>query len=275
MMLSWQQAAVLSAGLGVVGGALRMSKSPRVRAVAAFVIESCIVAVLFTIWQLAAKLSLVSTDDAIGRARWIERFERTLHLPNERTVQNLILGHAKVIQAANLYYAIMHFTIMFVFLLWLFLRYRHRYSAVRTTLAMATLTCLVIQFVPVAPPRLLGRYVDTALAYGQSVYSGNFADELSAMPSVHVMWAVLIGWYVWRISPSRWRWIGPLHAVVTIFVVVATGNHWWMDGIVGVLVLIACAWLRLGIVAAWKRLTAGRSGATPAPAEEQPEPAAV
>jgi hypothetical protein len=88
------------------------------------------------------------------------------------------------------------------------------------------------------------------------------------------MWAVLIGWYVWRISPSRWRWIGPLHAVVTIFVVVATGNHWWMDGIVGVLVLIVCAWLRVGIVAAWKRLTAGRSGAIPAPAEE-PEPAAV
>lgn len=276
MMLSWQQGAELSAALGIVGGTLRLSKAPKAKAVSAFVIESGIVAVLYTIWQLAAQLSLVGTADALGRARWIEKFEHTLHLPNERSVEDLILGHANLVQLANLYYAIMHFTIMFVFLLWLFLRHRDRYSGVRTTLAMATLACLVIQFIPVAPPRLLGHYVDTAAAYGQSVYSGTFADELSAMPSVHVMWAVLIGWYVWRISPSKWRFLGPLHAAVTIFVVVATGNHWWLDGIVGVLVLIVCAWLRLGIVAAW-RAVAGRPASRPVQATEQipeePEPA--
>src|SRR5262245_15876590 len=133
MMLTWQQGAELSAGLGIAGGALRLSKAPRVRAVSAFVIESCIVAVLYTIWQLAAELSVMSTTNAIGRARWIERFEHILRLPNERTVQNLVVNHSWLIQGANLYYAIMHFTIMFVFLLWLFLRYRNRYSAIRTT----------------------------------------------------------------------------------------------------------------------------------------------
>ncbi len=269
MMLSWQQGAQLSAALGVVGGGLRMIKSPRARAVSAFVMESAIIAVLYTIWQLAAKLSVMGTGDALRRARWIASFEHTLLLPSERTVQNLVLGHATWVETANLYYAVMHFGVMFVFLLWLFLRYRERYPAVRTTLAIATLASLLIQFVPVAPPRLLAGYIDTAQAYGQSVYQGNFADQLSAMPSVHVLWAVLVGWYVWRISPSRWRFIGPVHAALTIFVVVSTGNHWWLDGIVAVLVLVVCAWLRVGLARAWRAVV------RPAAVEPIPEPAAA
>ena len=71
-------------------------------------------------------------------------------------------------------------------------------------------------------------------------------DQLSAMPSIHVGWAVLVGYYVWRVSPSWWRIIGPLHAVITCVVVVATGNHWWLDGIVAVAILVGSAWLVIG-----------------------------
>jgi hypothetical protein len=64
------------------------------------------------------------------------------------------------------------------------------------------------------------------------------------MPSVHVLWAVVIGWYVWRVGRGAWRALGPAHAVITILVVVATGNHWWLDGIVAVAVPVVCAGLR-------------------------------
>jgi hypothetical protein len=94
------------------------------------------------------------------------------------------------------------------------------------------------------------------LKYGQSVYSNGLAvDQLSAMPSVHVAWAVLVGYYVWRISPSRWRFVGPLHALATVLVVVVTGNHWWLDGIVAVAVLSVCAWSVFGVRTAWQRVT--------------------
>ena len=60
---------------------------------------------------------------------------------------------------------------------------------------------------------MLPGIVDTGLVYDQSVYSNGLPiDQLSAMPSVHVAWAVLVGYYAWRISPSRWRWLGPAHA---------------------------------------------------------------
>jgi hypothetical protein len=115
--------------------------------------------------------------------------------------------------------------------------------------------------------------VDTGKLYGQSVYSGGLAvDQLSAMPSVHVAWAVLVGYHAWRIGGSRWRWLGPAHAVITIFVVVVTGNHWWLDGIVAVAILVTCAWAVHGGRAAWSALRRGRR-IPDGSADPVPEPA--
>jgi hypothetical protein len=58
---------------------------------------------------------------------------------------------------------------------------------------------------------------------------------------VHVAWAVLIAWAVYRISSGPGRWLGIVHAVLTAFVVVVTANHFWADGIVAVAVLVVCA----------------------------------
>jgi hypothetical protein len=278
-MLSWQQGALLTLGIAVAVIAAKIIQGRRGDAagaagkLTAFLAEAGTIAGLYTIWQLVGALSLTHTANAVDRATAIAHFERTLHLPPERSVQDLILGRRWLVETANLYYAGLHFAMMFVFLLWLYLRHRDRYPAVRTTLAAATLACLAIQSIPVAPPRLLDGYVDTAASYGQSVYGqgGVGADQLSAMPSVHVMWAVLIGWYVVRIGRSRWRFLALLYPVLTMFVVVSTGNHWWLDGIVGVAVLIACAWVHIGLVHAWRAL---RSVAHPA-ARPSIEPVAV
>ena len=83
-------------------------------------------------------------------------------------------------------------------------------------------------------------FVDTALLYGQSVYGpfgSGIADQLSALPSVHVGWALLIAFVVITVSTSRWRWLIVAHPVVTILVVVATANHFWADGIAAALIL--------------------------------------
>jgi hypothetical protein len=246
--LPWQQSGELAAGLVLVGVGLRYARPRWLRALSPFAIEAAIIGVLYGTWQLAGRLSVTGTQDALHRGHWIRDFEHDIGLPSEASVQRLILGHPLIVQAANLYYDTMHFTMMFVFLIWLFIRHRDRYRPVRTTMALTTLACLIIQLIPVAPPRMLPGITDTAVIYGQSVYGGGFnADQLSAMPSVHVAWAAIVGWYVVRISTSRWRWIGPVHTAVTVFVVVATGNHWWLDGIVATLAFILCANLNNGV----------------------------
>lgn len=294
LMLSWPDSAGLTAGLAVTGVGLRavrllpetttvdgVPRRPRSawsRVASAFALEAALIAALFTVWQYVANRSVTDAVAATRNAEWVARFERVLHLPAERSVQNLVLPHRFLVEAANLYYDTMHFAVIFVFLLWLFFRHRDRYAGVRTVLAATTLVCLVISFVPVAPPRMLPGFVDTALQYGQSVYGGG-ANELSAMPSVHVAWAVVVGWYAVRIGRSGWRWLGPTHAVVTAFVVVCTANHWWLDGIVAVFVLVVCAWSTKGsarVWQAWRRQAPGGGAAPPGGAAALPgSPAAL
>jgi PAP2 superfamily len=251
--LTWQQATALTGGLLVVALVLYQSPQPRLRAAGPFAREAGVIAGLYALWQLAGTLSVLGTTGAFQRAQWLRRTERSLYLPSEARVQRLITGHPLIVQASNLFYASMHFGVLFAFLAWLFVRHRDRYPSIRLTLALTTLVCLLVQLVPVAPPRLLPGYTDTAAEYNQSVYSLGLApDQLSAMPSVHVAWAVLVGWAVVSISTSRWRWLAVAHPVLTVFVVAATANHFWLDGVVAVAILVLCRLAQLG-AARWVR----------------------
>ena len=123
---------------------------------------------------------------------------------------------------------------MGLFIVWLFARHRDAYPAWRNSLAMVTGVSLIIQLIPVAPPRLTDetQMIDTGIAYGQSLYGvlgRGIAGQLQAMPSIHVAWAALIGWAVWEVSSSRLRVLGPLHFAITFVVVAVTGNHYWLD----------------------------------------------
>jgi hypothetical protein len=243
--LTWQQAAMLGLALFAAAWALRRTSERRLRRCWPVAREAGVIALLYAMWQLAGTLSLLGTAGAFARGRWIVRTEHAWHLPSETDVQRLILPHQHLVEFCNLYYATMHFAALFAMLAWLFLLHRDQYPRVRTTVVLLTAGCLLIQFLPVAPPRLLPQYgyVDTATRYGQSVYGALSSagtagiDQLSAMPSVHVGWSVLVGLTVVQVGRRRWRWAAIMHPVVTIFVVVATGNHFWLDGIVAVALL--------------------------------------
>jgi hypothetical protein len=257
LQLNWQQGAALSGVL--LAGRLAVARSASGRKFGPYLQEAAVIAALYALWQLAAELSVSGTAHAFERARWIERFQRDVGLPNERSFQNLILGHPLLCQACNLYYAGMHFAVLGALLFWLFARHRDAYPFVRNTLVVVTAACLVIQFVPVAPPRLLPElgFVDVAARYGQSVYevSGLTVDSLGAMPSVHVAWALLVGWAAVRCGTGWARWFVLVHPIVTVFVVMATGNHFWLDGIVAAVLFV----LAIGAVALTRNLAGGRS----------------
>jgi hypothetical protein len=268
MMLSWSQSAVLALLLAAAGILVRPAGRHWLTIATAVCRETSLVLALFSIWQLAGRLSLLQVSGARGHALWIWHVERAVHLPNEITIQRWFLPYPFVIKAFNVYYATMHFPALIIFLVWCFFRHREHYPSVRNTVAILTAACLLIQLIPVAPPRMFTNlgFVDTALRYGQSVYGAvgsGFADQLSAMPSVHVGWAVLIAVFVLKISRNPWRWLVLVHTTLTILIVTVTANHWLLDGIVAV------ALLGMAIVLErWSRAVATRlrSRLVPAPA---------
>jgi hypothetical protein len=242
-------------------------RSARFTAAASF--ETAVVCTLFALWQLANSLTRGHTTGGLNRGRAIWNAERALHFPNERSVQDLILGHPDLVRAANYYYDTMHLTLMVVFLVWLWLRHRDRYPFFRNMLAAFTGMALLVQMVAVAPPRLIGGtgLIDTAAVYGQSVYAafGDLADQYAAMPSIHVGWAVLIAFAVVSCSTSPWRWLVVSHAVITVFVVVATANHYWLDGIAACALLVPAWFIAKGI----ERVRVRLPRAEPEPAQIQ------
>jgi len=223
----------------------------RARFVAAASFEVAVVCGLFALWQVANRLTRGHTTGGQARGRWLWHAERVIHMPNEKSVQGLIIDHSWLVRASNYYYATAHLTLMVVFLVWLWLRHRDRYPVVRNTIAAFTAMSLLIQMIAVAPPRLISGtgLVDTAQLYGQSVYDafGSLADQYAAMPSIHVGWAVLISVVIVACSPSRWRWLGLLHGLLTVFVVVATANHYWLDGVAAVALLAPAFLIARGI----------------------------
>lgn len=269
MMLSWQQAGLLAAGLGTAGMLLVHAGSAWADApglgrrwaahIGPFAREAGVVVALYALWQLAGNLAVGGYDQAIAHAWWIWHAERAMGLPSELSVQHLLLPHPLLSRIANLYYATMHFGMLIIMLIWLFARHREGYPQVRNAMAATTVICLVISFIPVAPPRMLTSlgFVDLAARYGESVYaavgSAAGADQLSAMPSVHVAWSLLVAWAVITRSSSRWRWLIIAHPVVTLFVVVGTGNHYWADGIVSAVIVVVVLSLQALFRTIWHR----------------------
>jgi PAP2 superfamily len=242
MWLPWKAALALAGALAilpflVVIGIFARPKHRGARFAMSFARETAVVLGLYALWQYAGTLALLHVDGAVARGRWIADFQDRVHLPSELTVQHIVLHSTLLMKGLNVFYATMHFPGMIAFLIWMFVRHRVHYPQVRNTMVLVTGAALAIQLVPVAPPRLtpgLG-FVDTGQLFHLTPYAKVGTpgpDQLSAMPSVHVAWALLVAVGVVVFSTSRWRWLIIAHPFVTILAVVATANHWWLDGIV-------------------------------------------
>jgi hypothetical protein len=235
LVLQWQPAAIIAACLAVLAAACIRTHRARLVAAGRFAGEAALLFGLFALWQYAGSFAVLPSSGGLPRARWLWHAERLLHLPDEGTVQRAFLPHPLLIETFNLYYAVLHFPVLIGTLIWLFGWHRGHYRHVRTTVVLFTGMSLLIQFIPVAPPRMLSGtgLVDTAAWYGQSVYGslGFDADQFSAMPSVHVGWALIVAIAVISASRSRWRWTAAGYPALTTLVVVVTANHFWLDGI--------------------------------------------
>jgi hypothetical protein len=273
--LTWQAAALLGAACFAVATVAehvavdqqapdRRRSSRVIFKIAPFGREVGIIIGLYALWQLAGSFSLGHTAEAVKRGQWVWDHERDWHFPSEVALQRPILGHPFLVQVCNIYYATMHFGMLLAVLLWLYIRHRDAYRRTRTLIVLTTTACLLVALVPVSPPRLIHvGMVDTAAAYGQSVYAAGQlgADQYSAMPSVHVAWAFLVAVAVIGATRSRWRWLILVHTAVTVYVVVVTANHFWLDGVVAVALLgisLAVQVISRRIVQRHRRLTRRR-----------------
>lgn len=190
-----------------------------------------------------------STRTALAHARTIIRIERDLHIFSEQQIQHAFI-HAKLfLQATDLYYGSAHFVVTAAALIWLFRRAPDRYPLWRNTLGVTTALALIgFALFPLMPPRLLDLFgnhygfVDTLERFGgswsfDSDTMQHLSNQYAAMPSLHFAWAM---WSTCVLLPGiRRPWVKGLiiaYPLLTLFAIVVTANHFFLDAAGGAIV---------------------------------------
>ncbi len=142
-------------------------------------------------------------------------------------------------------YTLAHTTGFTVMFLWVWFRRRENYAMFRNWFWVTNgIAVLGYWLYPLAPPRLTGIGLEDptkqALELGGALsWFQPFRNEFAAMPSMHVGYSFLFGLTLfWLLRPSPWRWLAFLWPAGMLFTVMATANHWWLDGVGGAMVVL-------------------------------------
>jgi membrane-associated phospholipid phosphatase len=135
------------------------------------------------------------------------------------------------------------FTVVGLALLWVYLRRNHAFTRFRNTILLANVLGLIgYVLLPTAPPRFFTSigFTDTlgqlgALNHGSGLIE-LAANPYAAMPSLHAADALIVGIILAsvvrnRVGKTLWI-VWPLWVA---FSVMATGNHFWLDVLAGML----------------------------------------
>jgi hypothetical protein len=232
-------------------------------------VELALLALLYVGYSAARLLADGDVARAVANAHDLLRLESVLHLDVERRANHLLTGVPGLALVASYWYSALHYVITPAVLLWVYRRHALGYRRVRNALVLATATGLAgFVLLPMAPPRMLPGYVDVLASTSGSGWWGSDAsapkglggltNELAAMPSLHVGWALWCAWVVFLCTRNRWlRVAATVYAASTALVVVGTANHYVLDAVGGAVVVAGA------VVATRTRVSRGRSPRLP------------
>src|SRR3954447_9387863 len=180
---------------------------------------------------------------AYQHARDIVDLERDAHAFIETDVQRWAIDNPFFIHVADWMYINSHFLVTTTFLIWLYIARNHAYYFVRNMFIIAMLFALVgYVLYPAAPPRFLPEWgfqdtVADLVGAGASQTAGVLYNPYAAVPSMHVAFALMIAIPAAQLVRHRALKVAwSLYPLLVTFVVIASGNHFWLDAALGAMV---------------------------------------
>lgn len=183
--------------------------------------------------------------DALRRAESLIDLERALGVFWEAVIQARVLESDFLTNLANWTYIWGHWPVIAGIALWLFVLHRPNYPVYRNAFLISGgigLVCFAL--LPTAPPRMLEAwgFVDTITERSEAYRTFQppaFVNQYAAMPSLHFGWNLLLSIAVVR-HASSWavKLFGIVMPVISFWAIVATANHFILDGVFGGLVAV-------------------------------------
>ncbi|MDN3249694.1 phosphatase PAP2 family protein [Streptomyces mutabilis] len=218
--------------------------------------EILLIALSYWTYSLIRNAVPEQRGQALRNADWIWKVEQQLGIAVEQSVNHAVNSVTWLVVGMNYYYATLHFVVTLGVLVWLYRSHPGRYAATRLVLFATTGVALVGYYLyPLAPPRLMngGHFIDTVMVHETwgSMASGdlkNMSNQYAAMPSMHIGWSVWCGLTIFALASVPWvRVLGLVYPALTLVVIVATANHFWLDAVGGVL----CLGFGYGVAFVW------------------------
>jgi membrane-associated phospholipid phosphatase len=183
---------------------------------------------------------------AAQNGQWVIDVEQQLHGLVELSLQKVVLSSHLLLELTNATYWLSEFPVLASALLWVYVRRNDAFTRFRNWLIGANLVGLVgYVLVPTAPPRMFPQFVDTGLLSGVNHSSEGIAllaNPYAAMPSLHAADALIVGVSLCLICRAWWaRTLWLAWPAWVWFSVMATGNHFLLDVLAGVLVALIVA----------------------------------
>lgn len=188
---------------------------------------------------------------AFGNAWALVEFERSLGIAQESQIQVWASLHSiTFLHFLGYFYA----TALWVALLGsaalLFMTNRRLYWSLRNVYLVTMVSAVVIFAVyPLAPPRLLPGYgmTDVAQVLGMLPKEGSRSffgfNEFAAMPSLHIAWSSLIALAWFKTGNKLGMVLSSVYLALMTLAVVATANHYILDVVAGVMLLVFALWV--------------------------------
>ncbi len=224
-------------------------------------VEALVIGWLCWVYDAVSNLASLRLHAALAHALGVLHLERTLHLDPELALNRWLATHHTLGLAVSDYYDNAHFIVTLGLLGWLWYKRPDIYRPLRNALvAINALGLLIFWLYPVAPPRMLlgagfSDVVASTHAFG-SWHTGalaSAANQLAAMPSLHMAWAVWCSLVLWRLSARRsGRALALLYPCLTALAVLSTGNHFLADVLAGI-ATAALAVLLVTSLGRWRR----------------------
>ena len=215
------------------------------------VVQLALLAFAYWAWRHARGAVDGSLGLSFSHARDIVSAERSLGLLFEPNIQHWAVGAGWPAEVARWGYANLHFKGSCLMLAILYLGYRRSYGFVRNAVfAAMAISVIGYALFPTAPPRFLPELgLDpSSTVTGNNPLLSNPGDALfnpfAAVPSMHVGLSVILAWSLaMLVRPRPLRAALFAYPLLMTYVVVASGNHFWLDAVLG----LATAALAVGV----------------------------
>ena len=210
-------------------------------------LDLLIVAWLIWLFDAINNLAPVRQQLAVENGKRVLDFERSLKLDPEHALDTWVARHEALSQIVVFWYENVHIVVTLTVYVLLWWRRADVLGVLRWTLVSVNLVALAVFWsFPVAPPRMLDAgFVDlVARVHGLPVWQFGAtaldSNQLCSLPSLHIAWATWSSIGIWHLTERRsLRAIAVIYPFVTTFAVMATGNHFLTDAVLGAALTVA------------------------------------